>query len=235
MATDDAGELDTSERPGDDARGEPGERGPAGEHRGGRSAGRPGEHAKPAGGSFVKQHRDALIITITTIGVLIAWLSFKKKSSAQTADPTGLAYTSGTGLPAPGQPDPNASGAVDGFAANLSHMQDVLDQLQANLGPSGSTSTPSSTPAAFDYSSMAHSWANEPVTAPARFLTGRAAQGLRYIRNRTTGAIYQVNPNGRLFHLGQSQYAALGKPKYTEYGHAPPKKKPVKAPATKKR
>ena len=200
-----------------------------------------GKDKKPAAGDagkpFLKAHRDQILIVLTLAGVMIAWLTFRKPKST---DPTSASYdpTAAAGTPSTAGPDPSG-GAMDGFAAYLSHQSDLLDQLNTTIGSlaSGTGGASTSTPSPFDYSSMNHSWAAEPTSAPARFLYGPAARGLRYIRNAANGAIYQINPNGKAFHLTAQQYAELGRPAAVNYGHPParPPKPPKRhRPPTKK-
>lgn len=205
----------------DDARHERGRRGgPGGAHEGGA--------AGP--GSSVKKHRDVILISLTVVGVIIGYLTMRR-SSTPASDPalagaapgSGTTPTSGDGLGTPGSP--TGGGALDGFAAYLSNISDELAKLQPGAAPAPGAPVPAVWSRPSSYS--ASGWASEPGSEPAHVLFGAAARGLRYVRNLTTGAIYQVNPNGKLAYLSAANYAELGNPKYTSFhGPKPPPPRP---------
>lgn len=196
------------------------------------------------------KHKDMIVIALTIVSVMIAYLSFKGRggksdgASAQAVDNTGAddpfggaSYTSGfstgvgTGTIAGGDSSAYGSsgaGATDGLAAYFDNLSDELAQLTSAVGANaGSNTTTPATPTPWKRptTNTSTAWAREPASEPARFLFGAAARGLRYTRDRATGRIYQVNPNGRPYALTRYQYAALGMPKYSEYGTKPPARK----------
>lgn len=206
------------------------------EHAGGEhdEHGKPKPGEKPGGKdageqSYLKKHRDMIIVVLTMVGVIIGYLSLKAKPAASTADsstqtdPTGQGIDYAAGA-TPGQSYAGDGGASDGFSAYLGNLTDTLGQIESSLATqTANQGTGTATPSPFDTTNMNQSWAAEPASTPARFLFGKAAAGLKYIRNATTGAIYQVNPNGKGYHLTPAQWAALGKPKYTNYDVPKPK------------
>lgn len=176
--------------------------------------------------------RQLILIVVGVVGVIIAWISFRAKANSaganNTAD-TSLPTTSyspatSSGLVAGGDPSGGYSSGdySDGFAAYLSNMSDELSTLNTSL--TGLQTTISSK-------------IPSPITPPKSSTTakptvkiGAAAKGLKYVRDLASGIIYQVQTGtgGKpvFVHVTAADYAALGKPTYTTYGHKqPPAKK----------
>lgn len=203
---------------------------PAGEHDGKPGDGKDGKPGKAGEQSYLKKHRDMIIVALTMVGVIIGYLSLKGgKSSTAATDPStltdpagaGVNYTGGTTA---GQSFPGDGGASDGFSAYLSNMSDQLNAIESALATgTASTGTGTATPTPFDTTNLNQSWAAEPSSTPAHFLYGKSAAGLRYIRDlsKKTGSVGQVNPNGSIYWLNLQQYTELGSPKYTSFGKAP--------------
>lgn len=184
------------------------------------------------------KHRDLIVVVLSILGVLVGYLSYRSSKNKTTAattaatDPAAAAaqlaagsgdptqYTSGYGNGVGSGTVAGYSGdstAGDPYAGLQSMFQNLSDELAA-LAP-GQSTTPTS-PGSSIPSSFNQSWSNQPLTAPAQFLYGQAAGGLRYIRDlsKRTAAIGQVNPNGKIYWMNAAQYAELGQPKYTAYG-----------------
>lgn len=195
-------------------------------------------HEKPGGekgGAVAKaegklgKHRDLIIIVISIVGVVIAWVSYrhvKGGGASGSGAATAPDYTSGSGATPAGFVAGSGAdtGASDGLLTLLSNMQHELDQLNTTIGATGAPRPKWTRPARYN----SPRWAGEPASEKPHYLFGAAAKGLTYLRNLATGAVYQINPNGRAFKLNRRQYAALGKPTAITYGHKPtPPTKPA--------
>lgn len=207
----------------DDAHGKPAKPTHGGPH---------GTHGKPAAAAGKKKdHKQLIVIVVSVVGVIIAWISYKSSQNKAAADDPTMTGTSPYAQAANGQAAAggNVAGAGDpsstaGFASYLANLQAEIDGLQTAVD--GFTPTPVVTPP------------TGPVLKPPsqiykpHFIYGAAAKGLKYIRNRATGAFYQVQPNGSLYKLNPVQYAELGNPHASaSFGAA--KKKPTPKPKPK--
>ncbi len=96
-------------------------------------------------------HKTAVIVVVSIVGVIIAWMTFRKSGSSSSAAgavtaPTpylGVGQVAGAATTTPGTnpgpADPNAAG----FAAMLANMQTSLNAIVHNTTPTGaSTATP---------------------------------------------------------------------------------------------
>lgn len=169
------------------------------------------------------KHRDLIIIVVSLLGVIIAWVSYRRAKSGGSSgstftDTTGSGSAGPAGLVA-GSGAPDAS-ALDGLSTYLSNIQAELDTLTA-----ASRQKAKGWVAPTRYNSPR--WRNEPASEKPHFLFGAAAKGLKFLRNRRTGAILEVNPNGTLYKLTHRQYILLGKPTTIDYGRKP---KPAPSP-----
>jgi hypothetical protein len=175
--------------------------------------------------------KTSILVVLSVVGVVIAWITYKHQVStsaaAQSANTTSPAYAAGTGTVAGASTDPTTgTDPTAGFASYLANLSGEIATLQGQIGALGPvmSGAPVTTP-------------SSPSKPPA-FQFGSAAAGDKYIRDRQTGSIYQVQQGGLMYHLSPSQWAATqaGNPKvsYTQYGAPAPAKKPAaKAPAKK--
>lgn len=182
-----------------------------------------GEHGKPKDKTGGKT---SVLIVLSIVGVVIAWITYKHQVSsaataANSANTTSPAYGGGVGgtgtVAGSTGADPTA-----GFASYLANLSGEISTLQGQIAAMGPvmSGTPVTTPVS-------------PSNPPA-FQFGSAAAGDKYIRDRGTGNIFQVQQGGLMYHLTPSQMAALGNPKYTEYGQAAKPKAPAKKTPAKK-
>lgn len=172
--------------------------------------------------------RDAVLVALTAAGVVIAWLTFRKTSTAAAASSSSTLGSSANDLsnyPASGStvsPDDSAA-ASDGFASLLSALQNYSGTA-VSAGTSGaSTST--------------------PVTSPSSGTTAKPffdyIPGAKVVYDRTANKYSQVDPSGQFYTLGTAQLTALqqlGGVTVTDYGNGPKATPPAKttAPAPKK-
>lgn len=172
---------------GDDAGKKPA---PAGHH--------PGAGGKPAAAGGKKKDRTGpIIVVVSIIGVIIAWVSYRRNASgASGAD----ASMQGTGTAAVPSSVGNVAGsgtyqspndATAGFQSYLDNMSSQLATIagQLNQPASGTTDTPTS-----------------PADVPSF---------KRYADLGNGDAIFEIE-NGTGKWLSPATYKALGKPKYDE-------------------
>lgn len=172
----------------------------------------------PPKGAKKPPPKNAIIIILSLAGVVIAWMTFKKPSTASTASTTGASSATvpsvDTGTVA-GATDPNAGA---GFASMLNNISGQLTQLQASTPATTTATTPTS--------------GSSGTVAPAFDYAGASSDS--YIRNNATGEIDQVNSSGSIFHINPQQWAIVqaagGGTHLVGYGSAPtPAPPPAKA------
>lgn len=169
----------------------------------------PGATAGEAPKDKKKDQKKQTVIAVASVaGVVVAFLIFRSRSgggsapatmspggSIGTYTPSGNVVGSGT--------DPSAVQGLSTLLGNQSLQLQSLEAAIAGLTPAQST-------------------ADTPAVTPPAFELGAAAADDTYVRNDTTGAIYQVQPGQggtapNFVYLNGQQYAALGKPAFTGY------------------
>lgn len=166
--------------------------------------------------SWAKTHKNTAL-GIGAVGTVGGFALYQRhKTSAATTGDAGTATSSTDGTSTSGYAYGTAglTGTPDTSGTDIQNaVQDQLNAALDAIGQSGSSSASSTDP------------------STAQFYFGAAAQGLRYLRDRATGAVYQVGPTGVAYHVSPIQYAELNRPAYTDYGTAPkPKPKAVAKP-----
>lgn len=135
---------------------------------------------------------------VAAVAAVALWRKHKAATTAST-------NPAAAGVDAAGVSTPNTQ------ASDIENwVQDALNSQQSAVNAALAAPGPPAGPA-----------------APPHFIYGALAEGLKYVRDNATGWVYQVNPDGSMYHVGAQQYAALGKPAVVAYGVTPkPKAKP---------
>lgn len=191
--------ADAIERAEDDARElEPGERSREGSGSRGtdRQAAGAGPNGKPK-----KKDRTGLLVALSAAGVVIAYVTYRSIRGGSSASSTTAASTA----PASSASNPNYYPASSGNVAGSGYNPDAgagLETMIANLesqvgqlqtGISTIPTTPSSP-------------SSGTVASSSPF---QLKSGLNYLRDNTTGAIYQIEADGSSVHLTPQQWAEI--------------------------
>jgi hypothetical protein len=171
----------------------------------------------PPGGKAADAKRQKIIVAATIVGVLIAFITMRKSSSA----PVGSTATvpvpppaSSAGIVASSGPSSGQGADLGSYLQNLTQQQTASSTAQtASLGTYLDNLTKQ-----IENSNTALQSSLAPVLASALPPPLASAPGPMFdptdtqtIRNDQTGEIFQVQQGG-LLHLTPATYAALGKP-----------------------
>lgn len=191
--------ADAIERVEDDARElEPGERGREGS--GSRGTDRQAAGAGPTG-KPKKKDRTGLLVALSAAGVVIAYVTYRAirggssasssnaaASTAPASSATNPSYYPSSGDVAGSGYNPDAGAGLETMIANL---ESQVGQLQTGI--SAIPTTPSSP-------------SSGTVASSSPF---QLKSGLNYLRDNTTGAIYQIEADGSSVHLTPQQWAEI--------------------------
>lgn len=186
--------ADAIERVEDDL--EPGERSREGSGSRGtdRQAAGAGPNGKPK-----KKDRTGLLVALSAAGVVIAYITYRAirgggSSSTTAASTTGASSASNPNY-YPSSGDVAGSGynpdAGAGLETMLSNLESQIGQLQTGISAIPTTPVSSSS----------------GTTASASPF--QLKSGLNYLRDNTTGAIYQIEADGSSVHLSPQQWAEI--------------------------
>lgn len=178
-----------------------------------------------------KDHKESILVAVSIIGVVIAWISFKSISSGASNS-----TVSGTSAPLV------SSGTVAGASSDTADSNSYLNQLSTEVGAmltSNQANATAQQQANSGFASYLSNLSDEigtlssavtagagtpstPTATPSAFAMGSAAQNDTYVRNASDNKIFQVSQSGAFYWLNPAEYASLGKPAATNYSGADP-------------